>query len=379
VAGESECVVVGAGPAGLAAAACLRRAGVDAVVLEQAAAVGSAWRSHYDRLHLHTDRSSSALPFMRFDAQVPRYPSRRQVVDYLESYARAQGIAPRFGVPLESARRVDDGWNIRTGDGGLRARNLVFATGYTRVPALPDWAANPSFRGEVLHSSAYRNGAAFEGRRVLVVGFGNSGGEIAMDLHEHGARADIAIRSPVNVVPRDLFGLPILTISIFQSWMPPALADALNAPVLRIAVGDLSRYGVPKPRRGALRQIRESARVPLIDVGTVRLIKRGDIGVRPGVAAFTEDGVRFADGRDGAYDAVVLATGYRPRLDALLPESGSDVLRDGAPLASGTEAAQPGLFFCGYRVAATGMLREIGIEARRIAAAVAARRARGAR
>ena len=371
---HTHTVIIGAGAAGLAVGACLKRAGVPFVLLEQAEAVGSAWRGHYDRLHLHTAKRHSALPHLGFPDDAPKYPSRQQVVDYLDAYARHFDLAPRFGQRVVSARRRDDRWETRTEDHTYDSETLVVATGYTRVPHRPTWPGEDDFTGPVLHSSAYRNGAPFAGKRVLVVGFGNSAGEIAIDLHEHGARPVMSVRGPVNAVPRDLLGLPILSWSLLLGRLPHRLADRLSAPVRRLRIGDLSRYGLRRPSYGPLTQIREKGRIPLLDVGTLRLIREGHILVRPGIARFTPDGVVFDDGTEERFDAVVLGTGYRPRVaDFLHLDEGSTVVdADGTPHRSGCPPSAPGLYFCGFHVAPTGMLRAISAEAPAIAADIAA-------
>jgi cation diffusion facilitator CzcD-associated flavoprotein CzcO len=372
---EQGTIIVGGGPAGLAVGACLRRAGIPGLILEQSDRVGAVWRRHYDRLHLHTAKAFSALPFMPFPRSSPRYPSRAQVIGYLEAYARQFQLEPRFGQTVMAARRTRNVWDVRTQDASYRALNLVIATGYSREPNLPTWPGQASFRGALLHSSRYRNGEPFKGQAVLVVGFGNSGGEIAIDLWEHGARPSLAVRSPVNVIPRELLGIPVLAISILQSKLPPRVADALNAPVLRAVMGDLTRYGLRRLPRGPLTQIGRDARIPLIDVGTLKLIKEGRVAVQAGIERFTEDGVVFTDGTQGRFDAVILATGYRPRVNVFLEGGAGAWADDGTPSSSGRESVLPGLYFCGYNVSPTGMLREIGREARRISAAIAKKRA----
>jgi cation diffusion facilitator CzcD-associated flavoprotein CzcO len=260
---------------------------------------------------------------------------------------------------------------VKTQDTCFHAANLVIATGFARAPYLPQWPGQAEFHGDCFHSSAYRNGELFRQRRVLVVGFGNSGGEIALDLWEHGAQTSMAVRGPVNVVPREVLGIPNVAISIVQDKLPPRVADALNAPILRLRFGDLTPYGLRRPPRGPLAQIDRDRRIPLIDVGTIDLIKRGQIMVYPGIERFTPGGVIFTDGRQQAFDAVVLATGYRPRVNAFLQGAAAAYDDQGTPLCSGSEAPLAGLYFCGFYVSPTGMLREIGQEARRIAAAIA--------
>lgn len=374
---RSDAIIVGAGPAGLAVAACLKQAGIPNVILDQADQVGASWHRHYQRLHLHTAKAYSALPFLPFPADTPRYPSRLQVIEYLQAYARRFELQPRFGQQVLAAHHVGEGWEVRTHDTRYQTPNLVIAAGYNREPFVPEWPGQSLFRGAMLHSSRYRSGETFKGQSVLVVGFGNSGGEIAIDLHEQGASVGLSVRGPVNVIPRELFGIPVLAIGIAQRKLAPRWADALNAPLLRAVIGDLSRYGLRQLPRGPLAQIQHDARIPLIDVGTIELIKQGKIIVYPGIEKFTASGVVFSDGRQADFDAVVLATGYRPRVDAFLQEAPGACDEAGTPLRGGEVAPLPGLYFCGYHVAATGMLREIALEAQRIGVAIAQQRGRG--
>jgi cation diffusion facilitator CzcD-associated flavoprotein CzcO len=301
----------------------------------------------------------------------PRYPSRAQVIHYLECYAGALRTDVRFGQQVGSARPEGGGWAVATQGTVYHTDRLVVATGYARAPVVPAWPGQATFHGPVLHSSRYRHGEPFRGQRVLVVGFGNSAGEIAIDLHEHGARVALSVRGPVNVVPRELFGIPILAIGTLQRRLPSRLADALNRPLLRVVVGDLTRYGLRSAPDGALTRIRRDARIPLIDVGTIRLIKRGAVAVFQGIERFTSTGVVFTDGAEHPFDAVVLGTGYRPRVNGFLQGAGGALDAEGSPLTSGRESPVPGLFFCGFHVSPVGMLREIGREARAIGVAIA--------
>jgi cation diffusion facilitator CzcD-associated flavoprotein CzcO len=246
----------------------------------------------------------------------------------------------------------------------------VVATGLNRVAnpdRLPD---QEQFRGALVHSAAYRNGDAFAGRRVLVVGAGNTGAEIALDLAERGAKPTLALRNPVNVVPRDFLGMPTQLTSIRIRWLPLWLADAIGRLVSRLAFGNLRRLGFARPALGPLSAIKLRRRIPLIDVGTIAAIKRGEIAVKPAVAHFTATGAAFADGSVAAFDAAVLATGYRPALADFIDVPG--VLDDaGQPRDWRGGGAHPNLFFAGYDQPATGLLRQIAIEAGAIAAAIA--------
>lgn len=372
-------LIVGSGPAGLAVAACLRRLWLPFEILEQTGDVGHSWMRHYERLHLHTDKGHSELPHRPFPADYPRYPSRQQVVDYLQDYARHFQIAPRFHQQVVSARRVFSGegteagqpcWEVDTQDTRYRTHHLVLATGVNHDPHRPHWPGQHTFQGEIVHSADYKNGARWAGKAVLVVGLGNSGGEIAIDLWEHQARPSLAVRSPVNVIPREVMGTPFLTMGILQRSWPAWLADALNAPATRLLVGDLTRYGLPKPRLGPIAQVRQEGKVPFIDIGTIDLVKRGQVSVHPGIERFTPDGVVFTDGRAQSFDAVVLATGYRSQVGHWL-EDGQIPLPD-KQVPSPQPGLPEGLHLCGFYVSPTGMLREIAREARLISRAIAA-------
>lgn len=368
-----ETLIVGASSAGLAVAACLKRAGCPSVLLERERHVAHAWRNHYERLHLHTPKSGSCLPGLPMPRGYPRYPSRDQVVAYLESYAAHFELQPRWSTSVERVLPEGGRWRVETGQGAFLARQLVVCTGYARTPCLPSWPGQASFPGRIVHSADYSNGQPYEDQDVLVVGFGNSAGEIAIDLHEHGARPSLAVRGPVNVVPRDLLGLPILAVGVLFSPFPSWLADALAWPLIRSKVGNIEKLGLRKLPYGPFRQIREHARIPLLDIGTLRLIRQGSIAVRPGIERFEGAQVVFTDGARHAFSAVVLATGFRPDLASFLDEIPDLLDEDGRPPASGRETL-PGLYFCGFHISPIGMFPEIAREARRIARTIAASR-----
>jgi cation diffusion facilitator CzcD-associated flavoprotein CzcO len=365
---ETDTLVIGASAAGLATAACLTQAGVDVEILEASDVVGTAWRHHYDRLHLHTPKSISGLPGLDMPPDWPRYPARDQVIAYLEHYCGHHGLHPQFGQAVSRLERVDGRWVATTSDGQWSARNVVVATGAARTPVRPAWPGLDSFGGDVLHSSEYRNGDAWKGRPVLVVGFGNSACEQAIDLVERGAQPHLSVRSAVNVIPRDILGkVPVLQLGILMRHVPTRLADALAAPLVRLTVGDITTVGLTKLPYGPNTQIARDKHIPLLDIGTMKHIRAGRIGVHGAIARFTETGVVFEDGTSLDVDAVVLATGYTPGLADFLVDWRSVCDQDGRPSVSGGPTALPGLFFCGQFVSPAGMLREIGIEARRLA------------
>jgi cation diffusion facilitator CzcD-associated flavoprotein CzcO len=362
----TDAIVVGAGPAGLASAASMGALGLKATVLEKANAVGSVWRRHYDRLHLHTDRGHSGLPGLAMPRTYPTYPSREQVVEYLEGYAAHFRIQPAFDTAVLKITREGSLWIADTNRGAVSAPVFVIATGWADFPYRPLWPGADAFRGNLIHSSEYRNTAPYLGRRVLVVGFGNSGGEIALDLADARIDTTLAVRGPVQILPRDLLGIPILTWAIAQNNLPTRIVDFINAPVIRLAVGPIERFGLKRAGKGPRRMIEEDGRVPLLDVGTLAKIRDGSIKVRGGIDHFTPDGVVFSNQAAQQFDAVILATGFRPDLRGLLPNVDGVLSREGKPLVTGQATNEPGLYFCGLLASPTGQLREIGLEAKRI-------------
>lgn len=364
---DADAIVVGAGPAGLACAATMRGLGLKVVILEKANAVASVWRRHYDRLHLHTDRGHSALPGMAMPRTYPKYPSRAQVIEYLESYAAHFGLEPIFGSAVRSARRDGATWRVDTAQKSFMAPVVVIATGWSDFPHRPTWPGSDVYQGAVVHSTDYANPAAFAGQRVLVVGFGNSGGEIALDLADANVDVTLAVRGPVQILPRELLGLPILTWAIAEARLPARMADFINAPAIRLAVGPVKNLGLKIASKGPRRMIEEDRRIPLLDVGTLARIRDGAIKVRGDINRFTRDGVVFSESPAEKFDGVILATGFRPDLRKLLPEAHGVFDAKGMPLATGRPTPEPGLFFCGLIASPTGQLREIGIEAQRIA------------
>lgn len=381
-----EALVVGAGAGGLGAAAMLERAGVPTLVLERDS-IGAAWRSRYDRLHLHTHRLLSGLPGYRISSKRGPWVHRDGVVEYLHNYARHHGLDVRTGVEVERVERGDAAssgngavppprWRLETSAGPMEASWVVMATGYNRIPRAPEWPGGDSYRGELVQASEYRNPTPYSGRDVLVVGTGNTGAEIAVDLVEGGAsRVRLSVRTPPQLMLRDSAGLPTQITGILLHRLPPRLTDPLGKLASRLTVGDLSRHGLPRPSRGPFSDFRARDIVPILDVGLVPLIKSGR--VQPVAAVERLDGTQvvLADGSRIEPDVVIAATGYTRGLEPLVGHLG--VLRpDGRPELHGgrTHPDAPGLHFIGYLNPLSGMFWEMSFEARRIARAVARER-----
>lgn len=373
--------IIGAGPGGLATAAALRQRGVRAIVLERSASVGAAWRGHYDRLRLHTTRGGSALPGLPIPRSAGRWVSRDDLVRYLEAYTEHHRLEIATGVEVSHVERAEPsdgadesgtGWTLRANGGRvLHAPALVVATGLNHTPAVPDWPGSASFTGELQHAAHYRTPAPYEDKDVLVVGAGNSGTEIAVDLYRGGARnVRLSVRTPPHLVRRGVLGWPSQSGGIFLRRLPVAVADRLASGYAKATTPDLSERGLPRPETGLVTRARAGT-IPVVDTGLIKAVRGG--GIRPvaAVAEFDGSTVRLTDGTELAPDVVIAATGYRSGLSELVGHLG--VLdADGLPTFHGrrTVTQAPGLYFTGYTTPVSGTLRELGRDAAAIAKAL---------
>ncbi len=372
---EHPVYVIGAGPGGLAAAYALRARGIRAVVLEKSDAVGASWRRHYDRLHLHTTRRLSALPGLKIPRRFGRWVSRDDLVRYLEKYAEHHELEIVTGVEVHRVERAEDGtgWLLR-GSGGreLTGSAVVVATGYNHTPRIPDWPGRRSYDGELLHAGAYRDAEPYAGRDVLVVGAGNTGAEIAVDLVEGGAaRVRLAVRTVPHIVRRSTLGWPAQYTGVLVRRLPVRLVDGLSRQQARLALPDLSAQGLPRPGTGLYSRVKQGA-IPVQDMGLLDAVRRGKVEIVAAVESFEGGKVVLADGSRIEPEAVIAATGYARGLEGLVGHL--EVLgADGKPVVRGgrTPKSAPGLYFTGYTNPISGMLRELARDAGRIAKRVA--------
>ncbi|MCB0991304.1 MAG: NAD(P)-binding domain-containing protein [Acidimicrobiales bacterium] len=283
-------VVIGGGQAGLAVARCLQREGVEPVVLDAADRVGDAWRHRYDSLRLFTPAQYDALPDMAFPAPADTYPSKHDVADYLADYAE------RFGIDVRCGCRVDrlvwsaesSTFRLTAGDQQINASTVVVATGALQLPWRPTFAAGLTADVNQLHAADYRNPADVSGRRVLIVGAGNSGGQIAEELAADDDVVEVTIsfgelprRFPQRLLGRDIFWW-------FQRW----------------GVMDRTRQdaGSSEAAVGA---------VPLIGSRLPKLVKSGQVRRAAPIVGADGAGLHAADGAVHRPDTVIWATGYR--------------------------------------------------------------------
>jgi putative flavoprotein involved in K+ transport len=374
----AEAIVLGAGTAGLAAAAALRGVGVEAIVLEQTDKVGASWRTRYDGLRLNTSGFMCTQPGFR--ARRRRYgefPSRDKWIEYLEDYAKHHQLEIRFGTEVKHVEPAVGGWRIRTDRDELYARVVVIATGYDSEPNLPVWPGRDDFTGELIHSSAYRNTEPYVGRDVLVVGPGTTGSEIATWLSRGGAgRVRVACRTSPNVITRKVLGTSVNVPGIVLNHVPIPVADEITWRLQRILFGNLEPYGIPRSPYGIATATFKHQQTPVYDSGFVRLLKSGEIKIVPAVVGFDASDVLLADGIRIQPDAVIAATGYRRGLEGLVGHLGI-LDENGIPLISGGKEhpSAPGLFFNGFRTNLSGQLRLMRPDARAIARAAKRQRA----
>ncbi|MGP4009822.1 flavin-containing monooxygenase [Streptomyces sp. 4N124] len=367
--------IIGGGPGGLAAAYALRARGIRAVVLEKSDRVGASWRRHYDRLHLHTTRRLSGLPGLPMPRRFGRWVSRDNVVRYLEKYAEHHELEIVTSVEVSRVDRAPDGsgWLLHaTGGRELTGAAVIVATGYNHTPHLPDWPGRDSYTGDLLHASDYRNAEPYAGRDVLVVGVGNTGAEIAVDLAEGGAsRVRLSVRTAPHIVRRSTAGWAAQYTGVLCRRLPVGLVDRLARPLAKVSVPDLSEHGLSRPDTGLYSRVNEGS-IPVQDVGLIDAVRKGAVEVVAAVDGFEDGKVVLTDGDRVGPDAVIAATGYARALDGLIGHL--DVLdARGKPLVHGARTPQhaPGLYFTGFTNPISGMLRELAIDAEKIAKAIA--------
>lgn len=312
---DVDVVVIGAGPSGLSAARHLVAAGRSVLGVERHTDVGGIWdidnpgTPMYESAHLISSRTLSALDGHAMPDDFPDYPSHRQLLAYLRDYADTHGLRDqyRFGLEVQSAEPRDEGgWDLALSDGmRVHSRDLVLATGNQWHPHLPEFPGE--FAGEMFHSREHRNASRFDGRRVLVVGAGNSGCDIACDAATRAAHASISVRRGYRFVPKYLFGLPTDVFAHRGPDLPAAVEQRMFTSLLDRLVGDVTRFGLPAPDHAVL------SSHPIMNTTVLDHLGHGDLTARADVARFDGSTVHFVDGTSDDFDVVVLATGYRPQ------------------------------------------------------------------
>lgn len=308
-----DVIVIGAGPAGIASAYQLERAGLDYLVLDRAEIVGSTWASLYPSLKLNTSRFYSHMVDEPFPWRYGLFPTGQQYHAYLTAYAEKHRFNIRFGVTVQSVVPDGDQWRVVTDQGDWRAPAVIAATGVWNNPVMPSIPGLERFEGALLHAHDFRNPEQVRNQRLLVVGNGPSGIDIATAATATAQRpVMIGIRSGVDLRPRYPYGLPK------HAWMMigEALPEGLCAPLQRVT-GALrlhqERYGLQRPPED-----KPGTAIAYRGPELLHAVRDGTVTPVPAPVEFLREGARFADGRVREFDAVVMGTGYQPVLHQYL-------------------------------------------------------------
>ncbi|KAL9224043.1 hypothetical protein vseg_000117 [Gypsophila vaccaria] len=361
-------IIVGAGPSGLAVAACLKEKGIiPGLILERSGCVGSLWKFRtYDRLRLHLPKQFCQLPHLPFPSHFPTYPTKEQFTTYLDSYAEAFGLRPAFGRAVTRARHDPRHglWRVRArAEAGPKGEKevvveveyvcewLVVATGENAEACVPRIVGREEYEGQMVHSSEYRSGEEYSGKKVLVVGCGNSGMELCLDLCNHHAYPSLVVRDSVHVLPQNMLGLSTFGLSMFLlKWFPIKLVDRFLLLISRLMLGDTAKLGLIRPDIGPLEYKCISGKTPVLDIGTLAKIKAGFIKVFPGIEKLTRNEVQFVDGRIEHFDTIILATGYKSNVPYWLKGTTMFSEKDGYPVKPFPESwkGENGLYSVGF-------------------------------
>ncbi|KAF3952689.1 hypothetical protein CMV_021781 [Castanea mollissima] len=331
-------VIVGAGPSGLAVGAGLKRQGVPFIILERANCIASLWQNRtYDRLKLHLPKQFCQLPNFPFPEDFPEYPTKGQFITYLESYAKHFDISPHFNETVQSAKYDETFglWRVKTiretssnsnriGDDQVEylCRWLVAATGENAEKVVPEFEGFEEFGGHVIHACDYKSGKRYGGKRVLVVGCGNSGMEVSLDLCNHEAEPSMVVRNSVHVLPREVMGKSTFELAVLLlKWLPLWLVDKMLLILAWLILGNVEKYGLRRPSIGPLQLKNSAGKTPVLDIGALQKIRSGEIKVVPGVKRFFPGRVELVNGDDIEIDSVILATGYRSNVPSWLKEN----------------------------------------------------------
>jgi cation diffusion facilitator CzcD-associated flavoprotein CzcO len=315
--------VIGAGAAGMSTLVQLRQADYDVDCYERTDRVGGHWQTDYDALHLITARDQTHFENFPMPADYPHFPRRDLVRRYLESYADHHNLSDviRFNTPVDHVEpnptdgpTGSAGWTVTLHTGEQIGYDGVFiANGHLWDQKIPQIAEN--FTGTQVHSGSYRNPADIAGTRVLVVGAGNSGCDLAVDAAQHRLDVDIVMREGIHFQPKSFFGVPRQLVP----WLAAFSADEqdlISRLLARVSIGQWSDYpGMPEPKARTLAEGRTTVNDLLLF-----WVQHGRIAIRPGITAIQDRTVTFADGTEQEYDTILWATGFHASVPFLAEE-----------------------------------------------------------
>ncbi len=374
--------VIGAGAAGLAAARQLKASSIPFEVIERERDVGGIWDASlahgpvYRSAHLISSKPLTEFPDFPMPDEYPDYPNHAQALEYLRSYARAFGLYEliRFGRTVERTERVEGGdWSVTFGDGETRVYSgLIVAAGIHWIPSLPEVPG--TFSGECMHSVRYKTPDIVRDKRVLVVGAGNSGCDIAVEAAQHAARTFLSVRRGYHYLPKYVFGRPTDQVGEvgLRLHLPLFIRRPLNQLLLRVVVGSPDQFGLPRPDHKLL----ESH--PIVNSQILQALGQGDIQPKPDLVELGGREVRFKDGSTEQIDLIVYATGYHVSFPFLEPRHLNSA--DGRPdfHLHVFHPTYENLFIVGMIQPDSGVWRLIDLQARAVARYIQAGRANAA-
>ena len=370
-------IVIGAGLSGLAAAKELRARGIAVSVLEASDRIAGPWRARHPKLRLNIHRHFARLPGKQEIRDKDTYLSRDSVVAYLEDYAEELDAPIHFETEVNAVRRDPDGWHLETNKGEFHGAHLIVATGRERVKSLPVWPGMDAFGGKVVHAADFGEPRDYDGKKVLVIGAGNSG----TDILNHLSRSDpaqvwVSVRHGPAILPTRVLGFPLHRLANLFARFPKWSLDPVFAVMQRMFFGDLRRFGLRQHALGGGTRLLEHGVTFALDDGFVAALKAGRFEAVEKTVGFTRDAVELSNGHKIHPDVVICATGYRPGLERLFGNLGT-LDPNGYPLhpMGQVDALNPGLWFTGYGVIFQGFFYAAGISAKQIASSIASQTA----
>ncbi|GHF55620.1 flavin-containing monooxygenase [Seohaeicola zhoushanensis] len=345
--------IIGAGSSGVTVAKALRDKGLTFDIFEKGSDIGGMWRyendngqsSCYASLHIDTSRPNLGYSDFPIDPSLPDFLSHAQFLRHLEAYADANGIRERVTFRTRVDEVTPDGarWRVTLSTGEVRSyAHVIIANGHLSDPRMPGFPGQ--FDGEVIHSHHYRTAAPYEGKRVLVVGLGNSAVDIAVDIARRAEHVTVSTRRSAWIMPKYLMGVPIdqwTGFMVRRLRLPVTWSRRIMSRLIRLGVGDQRRFGVPRPEHPMWREHATLSQELLPYIG------HGYIDVKPDVAELRGNKVAFADGTEAAYDAIIYATGYRISFPFLATSLFDPSTEAGRLYRRMVPPAHPGLIFAG--------------------------------
>ncbi|WP_170765844.1 flavin-containing monooxygenase [Ruegeria lacuscaerulensis] len=371
---STTAIVIGAGLSGLAAATELRARNIPVTILEASDRVADPWRARHPRLRLNIHRHFARLPGHHEPRNPDTFLPRDAVVDYLSEYARQLDADIHFETRVLSVHRVDDIWKIETNNGDYFCEHLIVATGRENVPDMPVWPGMDEFGGSIIHAADFGDPSDYDGKKVLVIGAGNSGTDVLNHLsRSNPAQVWVSVRHGPSILPSRVFGFSLQRLANLFSRFPKWSLDPIFSVMQHSFFGNLRRYGLRRHAMGGGSRMLKDGVTFALDDGFVAALKAWRFAAVRETVGFTPNAVELADGQKIYPEVVICATGYRADLDGLFGHMRVLDIK-GYPLhpMGEEDPRNPGLWFTGYGLLFQGFFHAAGVSANRIAKGIEA-------